>query len=61
MLSINGIACHETGCPNTNARFDRESDEWIPQRKCFTCGYVVDRDDPCCDDDSYEWEDDKLL
>ena len=48
MLSINGIACHETGCPNMGARWDSESGEWIKQRKCFTCGYTVDADDECC-------------
>jgi hypothetical protein len=48
MLSINGVPCHETGCPNTNARWDAESGEWIKQRKCFECGCTVDADDPCC-------------
>jgi hypothetical protein len=46
MLAINGVACHETGCPNQNARWDGE--EWVKQRKCFECGCTVDRDDPCC-------------
>ena len=45
---INGVFCHETGCPNTHSRFDYESGEWIKQRKCFTCGCTVDADDPCC-------------
>jgi hypothetical protein len=45
---INGIFCHETGCPNKKSRYDAESDTWIPQRKCFACGYMVDRDDLCC-------------
>lgn len=55
MLSINGVPCHETGCPNMNARWDGE--EWIRQRECFTCGCTVDADLPgypsCCalDDD----------
>ena len=48
MLSINGIACHETGCPNMGARWDSESGEWIKQRKCFDCGCTVDADDECC-------------
>jgi len=48
MLAINGIACHETGCPNQNARFDTDSGEWVKQRKCFDCGCIVDKDDPCC-------------
>jgi hypothetical protein len=48
MLSINGIACHETGCPNMGARWEHESQLWIKQRKCFDCGCTVDADDPCC-------------
>jgi hypothetical protein len=48
MLSINGIACHETGCPNMGARWDSESGEWIRQRKCFECGCTVDADSECC-------------
>jgi len=51
MLSINGVACHERGCPNANARYDREHDEWVKQRKCFTCGSAVDHDDLCCDEE----------
>ena len=48
MLSINGIACHETGCPNMGARWNAESGEWIKQRKCFDCGSTVDADSECC-------------
>jgi hypothetical protein len=48
MLSINGVACHEIGCPNTGARWDRVNDCWIKQRECRDCGCTVDADDPCC-------------
>lgn len=48
MLSINGVGCHETGCPNTNSRWDENSGEWIKQRKCGECGLTVDATDPCC-------------
>jgi len=47
-LMINGVFCHETGCPNMGARWDSESGEWIKQRRCFDCGCTVDADDPCC-------------
>jgi hypothetical protein len=50
-LVINGTFCHETGCPNTSARYDSESDTWIQQRTCSVCGYGVDEDDPCCNAD----------
>lgn len=46
MLSINGVACHETGCPNSRSRY--ADGAWIPQRKCFECGCVGDIDAPCC-------------
>jgi len=55
LLSINGTACHETGCPNSGARWDSESG-WIKQRTCFECGFTVDADDLCCsaiEEDSY--------
>ena len=45
---IYGVICHETGCPNTNARYDADSGEWIKQRKCFDCGCTVDADESCC-------------
>ena len=47
-LMIQGIFCHEPGCPNSSARYDAESGEWIRQRKCFDCGCTVDIDEPCC-------------
>lgn len=48
-IVINGLHCHEHGCPNSRSRYDAESGQWIKQRECFTCGYEVDADDPCCD------------
>jgi hypothetical protein len=48
MLSINGVPCHETGCPNSGARWDAETGDWIKQRTCRECGCTVDADDPCC-------------
>ncbi len=29
MLYINGIPCHETGCPNSSARWDGQTREWV--------------------------------
>jgi hypothetical protein len=45
---INGVFCHETGCPNTNSRYDEDSETWVKQRECFECGCTVDADDECC-------------
>lgn len=48
MMSINGHAVHEEGCPNDGARWDSENGMWIPQRECSECGEEVDYDNPCC-------------
>jgi hypothetical protein len=45
---INGVFCHEIGCPNKGSRWDAESGEWVKQRVCSECGYTVDADDECC-------------
>ncbi len=29
MLSINGMACHETGCPNSRKAWDHDSRSWV--------------------------------
>ncbi len=28
-MMINGVFCHETGCPNTHKVYDSESEEWV--------------------------------
>ena len=50
MLSINGIPCHEIGCPNIGARWDSDTKNWVKQCKCFECGSIVDVDYICCSD-----------
>ena len=50
MLSINGVTCHETGCPNQNSRWDEDTEEWIRQYECFYCGFMVDEGETCCED-----------
>jgi hypothetical protein len=45
MLSINGVPCHETGCPNMHARW--EHGEWIKYYACFECGCDVREGDEC--------------
>jgi hypothetical protein len=49
MLSINGVACHEQGCPNTYKTW--ENGEWIKYVKCFECGCDVQQGEPCCGED----------
>jgi hypothetical protein len=57
-LMINGVFCHETGCPNSKARYDNESGEWIKQRKRFECGCAVDADNLCCNYEDMGFGDD---
>jgi ATP-dependent protease ClpP protease subunit len=47
-LMINGVFCHETGCPNANARYDRESKTWVKQYECRECGCMQDVGEVCC-------------
>ena len=67
---INGVFCHEIGCPNQGSRFDSSTGDWIKQRVCNECGCTVDADDECCDaeldscwdeDNEPTWEDVTLL
>lgn len=39
MLSINGVACHETGCPNSRKTWDAKRGEWLRLVECSECGY----------------------
>lgn len=54
-LMINGIFCHETGCPNSHSRYDVDTGEWVKQTECRECGCTVDCDSrgryqcDCCD------------
>lgn len=51
LLRINGVICHEHGCPNKNARWDADGRMWVKQRECGECGCTVDDDETCCDTD----------
>jgi hypothetical protein len=39
------------------ARFDVDSQEWIKQRTCFTCGFDLDADEACSCDEIQESDD----
>ena len=46
---INGVFCHETGCPNSRKRWI--DGEWVSVRSCFECGCEVLGDAECCTDE----------
>lgn len=45
LLRINGVVCHEIGCPNMGARW--ENGEWIHYVECWDCGCDVKRGESC--------------
>jgi hypothetical protein len=50
MLSINGVACHEHGCPNAKKTWVEERGEWVRFVACFVCGFDVELGESCgCD------------
>lgn len=50
MLSIQGIACHESGCPNAGKRWLEGA--WVRFVECWVCGYELPEGELCCSDDS---------
>jgi hypothetical protein len=49
-LMINGVFCHETGCPNSKKQYDAESGEWVTMVTCFICGYDHAEGTICCEE-----------
>ena len=49
---INGVFCHEMGCPNTHAHYI--DGEWVKMYECRECGEMVPADETCSCYDSYE-------
>lgn len=46
-LMINGVFSHETGCPNTRARYDVDNECWVKRYKCRECGSMMDAGESC--------------
>ena len=34
-VTINGVYCHERGCPNTNKFWDEHNQEWVTEEEIF--------------------------
>jgi hypothetical protein len=49
---INGVFCHETGCPNINKRFI--DGEWVRVRECVECGNEIAEGESCCEAEVYQ-------
>lgn len=53
MLSIQGVPCHETGCPNARKTWNAERQAWVQFVECPECGCDVEEGESCgCQDDS---------
>ena len=48
VLYINGVFCHETGCPNQGKRWDNVEGEWVRYIECRECGSDVREGEECC-------------
>lgn len=44
---INGVFCHETGCPNARKRWVPEREAWIRFMPCRDCGCDVEEGEAC--------------
>ena len=54
---INGIFCHEAGCPNQGKKWDGEREAWISYHPCSICGLEVEEGEICsCFDDENFYE-----
>jgi hypothetical protein len=47
MVSVNGVACHEHGCPNRNLTWNEEYGRFIATRECAECGAVIELGEVC--------------
>lgn len=46
-IMINGIFCHETGCPNAHKTWIEDREDWVHFIKCHQCGYDVEAGTTC--------------
>ena len=52
LLAINGVTCHETGCPNSRKAWIEARGQWIRFVECFVCGCEAEAGTVCgCDED----------
>ena len=47
MLSINGVLCHEHGCPNARKTWIGERGQWVLFLECRECGCDVEAGEVC--------------
>jgi hypothetical protein len=47
MLAINGVNCHETGCPNSRKTWVPDREAWVRFIECRECGAEVEEGESC--------------
>ncbi len=50
-FSVNGIYCHESGCPNEDKKYNHDTESWESVYTCFECGCEYDNPESageCC-------------
>lgn len=45
--SINGVPCHENGCPNIGKVWDADREQWIKYVLCHECDSEVEVGEEC--------------
>ena len=45
---INGLFCHERGCPNSDKTWVAEEERWVRFIECSECGEEVEEDEHDC-------------
>lgn len=44
---INGVFCHEAGCPNQRKTWLAERELWVRFVECFECGCEIEEGESC--------------
>lgn len=44
---VNGVFCHETGCPNSRKTWAADRQEWVRFLECLECGSEVEAGEQC--------------
>jgi len=44
---INGVFCHESGCPNSRKTWVPDREQWVLFVKCHECGCDVEAGESC--------------
>lgn len=47
MATINGVACHEHGCPNVRKTWIEDRQAWVLLVECRECGIFVEEGESC--------------